>query len=105
MIGGLLEDASPFQYKNIARTNASKPFPPNTEVSAFFSGDESTDRLAKIRPVVDFFNNKMKSIYYPCRELFLNESMVLWKVKLIFKQFIKNMRHNYGIKLYLMETY
>lgn len=68
----------------------------------FSSEEDPDDRLAKIRPVIDFFNNKMQSIYYPGRELSLDEAMVLWRGRLQFRQYIKNKRHKYGIKLYML---
>ncbi|KAJ8933503.1 hypothetical protein NQ314_013968 [Rhamnusium bicolor] len=66
-------------------------------------GENSTDLLYKIRPLLNFFNNKMAEIYYPGKELSLNESMVLWRGRLIFWQYIKNKRHKYGIKLYMLK--
>ncbi|KFM82040.1 PiggyBac transposable element-derived protein 4, partial [Stegodyphus mimosarum] len=65
---------------------------------------QPTDRLYKIRPVIDFFNERMCEIYYPNRELSLDESMVLWRGRLLFRQYIKNKRHKYGIKLYILST-
>ncbi|KAK9701398.1 Transposase IS4 [Popillia japonica] len=62
------------------------------------------DRLYKIRPVINFFNQRMAEIYYPCKQLFLDESMVLWRERLSFRQYIKNQKHKYGIKLYMMTT-
>lgn len=62
----------------------------------------TNDRLHKIRPVVDYFNKKMCEVYYPNRELSLDEAMVLWRGRLQFKQYIKNKRHKYGIKLYML---
>lgn len=63
---------------------------------------DANDRLGKIRSVIDFFNNKMERIYYPGRELSLDEAMVLWRGRLQFRQYIKNKRHKYGIKLYML---
>uniref|UniRef100_A0A1B6DQT5 PiggyBac transposable element-derived protein domain-containing protein n=1 Tax=Clastoptera arizonana TaxID=38151 RepID=A0A1B6DQT5_9HEMI len=60
------------------------------------------DRLYKIRFVIDYFNNKMANIYYPGKELSLDESMVLWRGCLIFRQYIKNKRHKYGVKIYTL---
>lgn len=60
----------------------------------------SNDRLLKVRELVDFFNNSMGRVYYPSRELSLDESMVLWRGRLLFRQYIKGKRHRYGIKLY-----
>ncbi|CAG5030355.1 unnamed protein product [Parnassius apollo] len=60
------------------------------------------DPLYKIRSVVDYFNQKMNTCYYPGKELSLDESMVLWRGRLRFKQYVKNKRHKYGIKLYML---
>jgi len=61
-----------------------------------------TDRLFKIRPLINYFNIKMNNIYYPNKELSLDESMVLWRGRLIFRQYIQNKRHKYGVKLYML---
>ncbi|KAL0879298.1 hypothetical protein ABMA27_003077 [Loxostege sticticalis] len=67
----------------------------------FTSEPSDEDRLNKIRPVMDHFNNTMNAIYYPGKQLSSDESMVLWRGRLMFRQFIKNKRHKYGIKLYI----
>lgn len=61
-----------------------------------------TNRLHKINPILTFFNEKMAALYYPQKELSLDESMVLWKGRLIFRQYIKNKKHRYDIKLYIL---
>lgn len=60
------------------------------------------DRLYKIRPLLDFFNNRMTEIYYPTKDLSIDEPMILWRGRLIFHQYIKNKRHKYGVKMYLL---
>lgn len=60
------------------------------------------DRLSKVQILVDHFNKKMDDIYYPSKELSLDEAMVLWRGRLIFRQYIKGKRHKYGIKLYTL---
>lgn len=60
------------------------------------------DRLSKIRPLINYFNDKMNHIYYPGKELSLDESMILWRGRLLFRQFMPNKRHKYGIKLYML---
>lgn len=60
------------------------------------------DRLYKIRSVVNYFNEKMNTIYYPGKNLSLDESMVLWRGRLLFRQYIKNKRHKYGVKFYIL---
>ncbi|KAG8299375.1 hypothetical protein J6590_102649 [Homalodisca vitripennis] len=36
------------------------------------------DRLYIVRKLIDYFNNKMASVYYPGRELSIDEGTVLW---------------------------
>lgn len=42
----------------------------------------------------------MASIYYPTRELSLDESMLLWRGRLQFRQYVKGKCHKYGITIY-----
>lgn len=60
------------------------------------------DRLYKIRPVITYFNTKMNQLYYPDKNLSLDESMILWRGRLLFRQYIANKRHKYGLKLYML---
>ncbi|XP_064598479.1 piggyBac transposable element-derived protein 4-like [Liolophura sinensis] len=62
--------------------------------------ENSEDRLIKIRPLLDYFDKTMSEVYYPKRDLCMDESMVLWRGRLLFRQYIKNKRHKYGVKLY-----
>lgn len=69
----------------------------------FCSGSsQDCDRLHKVRPIIDYFNNKMREVYYPGKELSLDEGMVLWRGRLVFRQYIKNKRHKYGMKIYAL---
>lgn len=58
------------------------------------------DRLFKIRPVLNHFNKLMQEQYVPNKHLCIDESMVLWRGRLFFRQYIKNKKHKYGAKLY-----
>uniref|UniRef100_A0A1B6HI21 Uncharacterized protein n=2 Tax=Cicadellinae TaxID=33370 RepID=A0A1B6HI21_9HEMI len=58
------------------------------------------NRASKVQFLIDYFNNKMDSIYYPQKKLCIDEGMVLWRGRLYFRQYIKGKRHKYGIKLY-----
>lgn len=60
------------------------------------------DRLQKIRFLQDYLNNRMEEIYYPGKQLSLDESMLLWRGRLQFRQFMKGKKHKYGMKLYLL---
>lgn len=60
------------------------------------------NRLHKIQPLINYFNSKMEEIYEPSKNLSIDESMVLWRGRLIFRQFIKNKKHKYGVKMYML---
>lgn len=61
------------------------------------------DRLHKIRSFQDYIHNKMEELYYPTKDLSLDESMVLWRGRLPFRQFIKGKKkHKYGVKLHIL---
>lgn len=62
--------------------------------------DPLQGRLQKVAPILDHFNSVMSSVYKPARRLSLDESMVLWRGRLLFRQYIKNKRHKYGIKFF-----
>ena len=63
------------------------------------------DPLAKIRLLIDHLNDVMEEMYTPGQKLSLDESMMLCRGRLIFRQYIKNKRHKYGIKFYELCTH
>lgn len=64
--------------------------------------ENQNDRLFRIQPFLNYFNNKMDDIYYPEKNLSIDESMILWRGRSIFRQYIKGKRHKLGIKLYML---
>ncbi|KAE9521653.1 hypothetical protein AGLY_017949 [Aphis glycines] len=48
-----------------------------------FSHDavDPNDRLFKIKSIVKYFNNKMDEVYYPGKNLSIDESMILWRAE------------------------
>lgn len=63
-------------------------------------GDPDRDRLYKVRPVLSHFQSKFETVYKPDREIAVDESLLLWKGQLIFKQYIPLKRSRFGIKIY-----
>ena len=57
------------------------------------------DRLSKICMIIENFNKAMLKLITPEKNLSINESM-LWRGCLMFRQYIRNMCHKYGIKFY-----
>lgn len=58
--------------------------------------------LYKINPFLDKFHENIDRIQSPIRVLAIDESMVLWRDRLVFRQFIHGKRHKYGIKMYVL---
>ena len=58
------------------------------------------DRLGKVRFLLNHLNDTMRLVYIPVDRLSLDESMMLWHGRLIFRQYIKNKKNKYGIKFY-----
>ena len=63
------------------------------------------DRLSKIRMIIEHFNKTMLELITPEKNLSIDESMMLWRGRLIFRQYIKNKPHKYGIKFYELCTH
>lgn len=62
--------------------------------------EQDNDRLIKVNPISQHFNETMDRIYKPERKLCIDEAIVLSRGRLIFCQYLKNKRHRYDIKLY-----
>ena len=60
------------------------------------------DRLWKVRPLLNTFNNTMNRVYTPGPRVAIDEQNVLYRGRLVFRQYIPNKRHKYGIKVYYM---
>ena len=58
------------------------------------------DRLGKVRFLLDHLNGLSENLFTPGKNLSLDESMMLWRGRLIFRQYIKGKRHKYGIKCF-----
>lgn len=58
------------------------------------------DRLHKIRNIVEAFVDTFRSSIRPGKNIVIDESMVPWRGRLCFRQYIPGKRHKYGVKLY-----
>lgn len=70
----------------------------------FDPNDPNRDRLYKIKEVCDLFRQQWKTVYSPGRYLSVDESLVLFKGRLAFKQYIRTKRSRFGIKFYTLST-
>lgn len=60
------------------------------------------DKLHKIQPVLSYFNLRMKEVYEPSKNVCIDESMAVWRGRLIPRQCMKNKRLKYGRKMYML---
>ncbi|KAG8238845.1 hypothetical protein J437_LFUL018294, partial [Ladona fulva] len=60
------------------------------------------DRLHKIRPVVDPLRRAFKNTLVPFQNLCIDESLMLFKGRLFFKQYIPSKRNKFGIKIFVI---
>lgn len=66
---------------------------------------EDTDRLRKMSTLFKLIIYKFQNSYIPLQYLSLDESMLLWQGRLIFRQYIKNKRNKFSIKFYELCTW
>lgn len=62
------------------------------------TGEEK--RMGKIKPIIDYLNNRFSTVYTPRRELSIDESLLLWKGRLSWIQCIRSKAARFGIKTY-----
>lgn len=56
--------------------------------------------LDKIRPILSSIKESFGRSLYPFEDLAINESHILWKGRLVFKQYIPSKRHRFGVKIF-----
>ncbi|XP_015437848.1 PREDICTED: piggyBac transposable element-derived protein 4-like [Dufourea novaeangliae] len=62
--------------------------------------DCNNDRLHKIRPIINYWNDKFNNIYTPDKNISIDESLMRYKGRLMYKQFNPSKRARFGIKIY-----
>ena len=70
----------------------------NTQMPARDSPEH--DKMFKARTFFDHLCNKFQECYYPERNLAVDESMMPWRGRVSFRQFIPSKPIRYGMKLY-----
>lgn len=64
----------------------------------------NTNKLRKIQDLTIMLNNRFQAVLTPGKYLVIDESMIPWRGRLQFKQYIKNKSHKYGVKIYKLCT-
>lgn len=60
------------------------------------------DKLEKIKWVVDYLRNKFNSSLKPFQDLCIDESLLLWRGRLGFRQYIPQKRNRFGMKFFVL---
>ena len=76
----------------------------DNEEPGFNANDPDRDRLHKVRPVVELIRKRFSQVYSPGKNMSVDESLVLYKGRLAFKQYIQTKRVRFKIKLYELCT-
>ena len=76
----------------------------NNEDPNYNANDQQRDRLHKIRDIMEMLRNKFRTVYYPSENITVEESLILFKGRLHFKQYIRTKRSRFGIKFYELST-
>lgn len=63
-----------------------------------------SDRLYRVRNLLDIMNENFKKHYTPGEDLCIDESVVPFRGRIIFRQYNKQKRHKYGIKEFKLCT-
>jgi len=71
-----------------------------------FSNDEEKNdqshTLFKIETLYNYINNSFSASFYPFKNLVIDESLLLFKGRLRFRQYIPSKRHRFGIKFFII---
>ncbi|XP_046677521.1 piggyBac transposable element-derived protein 4-like [Homalodisca vitripennis] len=62
--------------------------------------EKGNNRLHKIENLMNMCIERFKEAYTPGNKICVDESMIAWKGRLVFRQYNPRKRHRYGIKLY-----
>ena len=65
---------------------------------------EQNRRIHKIEPILEMLRNNFKSVYSPGEKLVVDESLVPFRGRIIFRQYIPRKSHKCGIKIYKLCT-
>ncbi len=65
---------------------------------------EGRDKLAKVRPVLDYVTDKCKTLYQPGRDIAVDEAMVKFQGRSSLKQYLPMKPVKRGIKVWVLAS-
>ena len=89
---------TPFIYKNITRDRYSL-------LIRFLHFNDNgcnngSNRLYKLQPLLDKLTDRYMSTYTPGPSVVIDESLIPFRGRLLFRQYIPGKAHKYGVKIY-----
>nr|BAF82021.1 piggyBac transposase Uribo1 [Xenopus borealis] len=72
----------------------------NDNAAAVPPNEPGHDRLYKLRPLIDSLSQRFAEVYTPSQNICVDESLLLFKGRLKFRQYIPSKRSRYGMKFY-----
>ncbi|XP_069160792.1 piggyBac transposable element-derived protein 4-like [Procambarus clarkii] len=64
--------------------------------------EDRHDRLWKVRKMFSDIRGKFRDYFVPAQNVIIDESLVLFKRRLAFKQYIPSKRHRFGLKFFVL---
>lgn len=61
--------------------------------------------MMKVQPLFDTLIQNFQTAFFPTEHLSIDESLLLHRGRIIFRQYIKNKKARYGIKFYELTSY
>ncbi|XP_017795921.1 PREDICTED: piggyBac transposable element-derived protein 4-like [Habropoda laboriosa] len=58
------------------------------------------NKLGKVLPLVDILMVNYQKVFSPGKDIVVDETMVPWRGRLVFRQYIPTKSHKYGVKLF-----
>lgn len=108
----LLPDTALYWSKSILYENKIVPMTTDRDrfqllLRMFHFADNSlphTGRFFKLKPLFDRIVQRFQDVYKPGKEVVIDETMVPFRGRIFFRQYIPGKRHKYGLKLYKLCT-
>ena len=99
----LLEQKSVVWVKSHSKYNVERQIELLLKFLHFSNNEEqnaSQDRLAQLNPLLILLKAKFKSVHMPGSIITVDETMVPWRGRLSFRQYVPGKSHKYGVKMY-----
>ncbi len=58
------------------------------------------EKVKKIKAVYDHLKSKFQEVFYPYKNVVIDESLILWRGTISFRQYMHSQRHRVGLKLF-----